>query len=195
PAVAILVGLQIATGVGLALFYSASTTNAWASIDYLEHHVRGGALLRALHYQGTNVLLVVLAAQLLHAVLSATYRRPRELIWWLGLAVIGLVLATTMTGALLPWDEQGYWASSVEIGIMGTAPVVGRFVQQIALGGNGLGNLTLTRYYAVHAIVLPLLILCVLAAQLSLYRRQGAAPISQRPSTRYWPGQTFRDAA
>jgi ubiquinol-cytochrome c reductase cytochrome b subunit len=198
PAILALLALQALSGIGLALFYSPSTTTAWASVEYLERVIPLGALVRGLHYHGTNVLLILLALHVLHVVLTAGYRRPREVTWWLGLGLVGLVLVFAMTGALLPFDEQGYWASRVEIGIMGTAPVVGRLIQQIAMSGNEVGNLTLTRYYAVHAVVLPLLLGGLVWAHLSLSQRHGAAPSALRVGARgtgYWPGQTFRDAA
>lgn len=196
PALAALVGLVCLSGLGLALFYSPSTTAAWASIEYLEHEVRLGALIRALHYQGTNILLVTLALHLLHVVLTAGYRAPREATWWFGLALVALVLGTCMTGALLPWDDQGYWASQVEIGIMGTVPIIGQWIQQIALGGNSLGNLSLTRYYALHAIVFPGLLIGTIAMHVALIRKHGVSietesqPHERKP---WWPTQAVRD--
>ncbi len=193
---AALVALQFASGIGLTFFYSPSTTSAWGSIDYLERMTSFGAVIRGLHYHGTNAILILLVAHLLHVVLTAGYRRPREATWWAGLLTLFLVMAFAMTGALLPWDDQGYWASRVEIGIMGTAPFIGRWVQQLALGGNDLGNLTLTRYFTIHAIVLPAILAAVIAMHVTLVRRHGvSAPSwSTQQATKYWPGQTFRDA-
>ncbi len=189
-----ILALQLVSGVALTFFYSPSTTNAWASINYLEREVPFGTVLRGLHNQGTNALFLLLALHLLHVVITAGYRRPREFTWWLGLSLLLLVFGAAMTGALLPWDDQGYWASRVEIGIMGTAPVVGSWIQQIALGGNDLGNLTLTRYFTVHAIVLPVLILAVVGAHVALVRRHGASGASGPRATPWWPGQPLRDS-
>ncbi|MFM2152214.1 MAG: cytochrome b6 [Pseudomonadota bacterium] len=166
----------IGSGVGLAWHYAPSTTHAWASVAYLERELPWGRFTRALHYQGTNALIVGLALQLFLAALQGAYRRPREFGWWLSLGLIGLVTLEAMTGALLPWDEQGYWASRVETGIMASAPVVGRLWQHLAQGGNDFGHLMLTRYSTLHTVVLPALVTVVVAMQLLSLRRQGAAP-------------------
>lgn len=170
-----ILALVLTSGVGLALHYSPSTTHAWASIAYLERELPFGKLTRALHYQGTNALLVGMSLQLILTAAHGAYRRPREVSWWLSLAALGLVFASAMTGALLPWDEQGYWASRVETGIMASAPVVGPFIRELAQGGNDFGHLMLTRYYALHAIVVPTIIVTVVGLQLSLLRKHGAA--------------------
>lgn len=171
----------LASGLALALHYSPSTTHAWASVTFIERELPFGRLIRALHYQGTNVLVVGLALQLLIVALQGAHRRPREASWWLSLVTLGLLLASAMTGALLPWDEQGYWASRVETGIMASAPIVGPLVRELAQGGNDFGHLMLTRYYALHAVLLPLVLLGVTLMQWRLFARLGPAPIESRP--------------
>lgn len=191
-----LLALQVFSGVAMALFYSPSTATAWASVVYFEQEIPFGTFIRALHFHGTNALIVVTGLHLLYVALNAGYRRPREATWWVGLVLALLVMAFAMTGALLPWDNQGYWASRVEIGIMATAPLIGNLLQQVALGGNDLGNTTLTRYYTVHAIILPLALGSLVWLHLRLVRMHpaGAAIPRRRGPTVYWPRQALRDA-
>ena len=183
----------VTSGLALALHYSPSTTHAWASVAYLERALPWGRLTRALHYQGTNALVVGLALQLVLALSQGAYRRPRELSWWLSLGLIGLVTAEAMTGALLPWDEQGYWASRVESGIMASAPLVGPLVRRLAQGGNDFGHLMLTRYAALHTAVLPALVLGVVGLQSAFLARHGSAPTARREgaATPFWPSGAF----
>lgn len=197
-----LVGLLFASGFGLALFYAPTTTDAWASIFHLQHALPGGALLRAVHHQATSALVVALLLELAAWVASAAHRRPREVAWWLLLATVALVLALATTGALLPWDQRGYWASKVETGIVAGTPVVGPLLLELAVGGNGLGNLTLTRYFTLHALLLPAVLTVLLAALALLRRRHGPAPSPtlddaavRARTVPWWPRQAVLDGA
>jgi ubiquinol-cytochrome c reductase cytochrome b subunit len=167
----------LASGVALSHHYSPSTTHAWASVAYIERELPWGQLVRALHYQGTNALVVGLALQLLVAAAHATYRRPHEASWWLWLATLGLSMGLAMTGALLPWDEQGYWASRVETGIIASTPLIGPLLRELAQGGNDFGHLMVTRYYSLHAMVLPLLLLGVTGLLFAMLAVHGPAPV------------------
>jgi ubiquinol-cytochrome c reductase cytochrome b subunit len=192
-----LILLQVFSGLAMTLFYSPSTSNAWASVVYFEQEIPFGTLIRGLHYHGTNALLIVTGLHLLYVVLNAGYRRPREVTWWVGLVLVLVIIGFAMTGALLPWDDQGFWASRVEIGIMGTVPLIGGLVQQVALGGNDLGNTSLTRYYTIHAIILPLVLVGIVYLHFTLIRMHpaGSATPRRHGATTYWPRQAARDAA
>lgn len=157
--------LQMATGVALALHYAPSATDAWGSVWYLQHVLPAGAFLRALHHWGTSAIVLALALHLLLTALSGGYRRPHEVSWWLSVAALLLVLGAAMTGNPLPWDQQGYWGARVESGIIADLPVIGALVGRLFVGGSDLGNLTLTRFYALHALVLPALLAILGAAQ------------------------------
>ena len=188
---------QILSGIALAFSYSASVPAAWASVARIEE-TQLGHLLRGLHAQGATFLLAVAAAHLLQTALFGAYRAPREVTWWLGVVLLFLLLAFCLTGSLLPWDERGYWATRVTVGIAGSAPVIGPSLERMLVGGRQFGNLTLTRFYALHAMLLPLLLLVFAAAHVAAMRRHGITPPPNAPRDRdepFWPRQALYDAA
>ncbi|TMA23829.1 MAG: cytochrome B6, partial [Deltaproteobacteria bacterium] len=152
--------------------YSASVPAAWASVARIEQ-TSMGHILRGLHAQGATFLLAVAGLHLLQTALFGAYRAPREVTWWLGLVLLALLLAFCLTGSLLPWDERGYWATRVTVGIAGTTPLVGAPLERLLTGGHQFGNLTLTRFYAVHAMLLPLLLIAFGVAHVAAMRRHG----------------------
>jgi len=200
-----LVGVQFATGVGLALWYSPSEAAAWASVWWIEERVWLGSLLRGIHHHGASVAVVVVGLHAAQVFLFGAYKRPRELTWVVGVLLLLLLLGFALTGYLLPWDQRGYWATKVATSIAGTSPAVGAELERLAQGGDGYGTATLTRFYALHAVVLPLLFLLMVAAHLALFRRRGPTPppavearlaLGERvPAEPFWPGQAARDAA
>lgn len=179
-ALAILFGLQALTGIGLSLYYSPSATDAWASVFYIEHKVALGYLLRGLHHYGSSAMIVVLGLHLLQTFTFGAHRSPRELVWWSGLVLLLLVLGFGLTGYLLPWDQKGYWATRVATGIASTTPLFGREIQYLIQGGNEYGNLTLTRFYSVHVVLLPALTVGLLAVHVALFRKSGGVTPSWR---------------
>src|SRR5262249_34511017 len=122
--------------------------------------------------------------------------KPREVTWWLGILLLLLVLAFAITGYVLRWDQSGYWANQVEVGIATGTPVIGRAIRSLLIGGNDYGNLTLTRFYTMHVLLLPALPLLVLLYHVRRARRHGNTPRSNRSdavAVRRWPTQTLRD--
>jgi ubiquinol-cytochrome c reductase cytochrome b subunit len=197
----LLFAVQLATGVVLAAYYSPSASDAWASVAYLEREITMGAFVRGLHHHAAGGMVVVVVLHLLQVVLYGAYKAPREANWLSGLALLGLVLAFALTGYLLPWDQTGYWATKVATSIAGTVPIAGAAIERIARGGNDYGNLTLTRFYALHVVVLPLGTLALIGAHVALFRKHGVtasprrsdAELTQR-TDRFWPKQVAYDA-
>ena len=194
--------VQLGTGLVLAMYYSPSTTDAWASVAYLEQKIAMGGFVRGLHHHASGGMVVMAVVHMIQVVWFGAYKRPREVNWLTGLGLLGLVLAFALTGYLLPWDQTGYWATKVATSIAGTVPVIGESLQRIAQGGNDYGNLTLTRFYAVHVILLPLLTIGLMAVHLYLFRRHGVtpSPTKSKQDLRmivdfFWPKQVAYDAA
>jgi ubiquinol-cytochrome c reductase cytochrome b subunit len=196
--------VQFTTGFGLALTYSPSEVSAWPSVFWIQTQVKLGWLLRGMHHHGASAAVIVALLHLGQVLLFGAYRRPRELTWMVGVLLLLLLLAFALTGYLLPWDQRGYWATRVATSMAGTAPVLGGLVERLAQGGQGYGTLTLTRFYAIHAIALPLLFLGLVTLHLVLVRQRGITPppgldAAMRAgapvrSDRFWPHQAWRDA-
>jgi ubiquinol-cytochrome c reductase cytochrome b subunit len=191
----------LATGVALSVFYSPSSTDAWASIVYIEREIPLGQLLRALHLHAHSAFVIVMALHLLRVIVWGAYRAPREATWLSGVLLFAVVPAFSLTGYLLPYDQNAYWATKVRMGIVGSAPVVGELQTRLLLGGNDIGNLSLTRFFALHTMVLPLVFFVLLGAHLYFFRRHGPTPRpslteaeARRSTVAYWPSQAAFDA-
>lgn len=190
---------QVVLGILLASYYSPSATDAWASTAYIQDQVTGGWFLRGLHHHGSSLMVIVLILHMAQVFLAGAYKRPREVNWWTGLAMGGLVLAFALTGYLLPWDQKGYWATQVATGIMGGVPG-GEPLQALVQGGTEYGNLTITRFYALHVFVLPLGLTALLGLHLFLFRKHGVTPPAKLSEAElvnktqpFWPNQLFLD--
>jgi len=161
------------TGLTLMTAYGASPQAAWASVHYVQFVQERGWVVRGLHFWAAQSLIVLAALHVAHGAFVASYRKPREVAWWLTLGVLGLTVAGGITGGLLPWDERGWWARVVEGNIVGLAPGLGSWIQEMMQGGTELGALGLSRMYAVHVVVLPALFAVMLLARRAITLRHG----------------------
>jgi quinol-cytochrome oxidoreductase complex cytochrome b subunit/mono/diheme cytochrome c family protein len=187
---------QVITGLFLWASYSASAQTAWESVYYIQHEMTGGWLLRGIHHFMAQAMVVLLALHLLQVVIDGAYRAPREVNFWLGLALMLLVLGMALTGYLLPWDQKGYWATRVATNLAGLVPLVGPALQQLVVGGPDYGHHTLTRFFALHAGFLPATLVLLLVVHLALFRRHGLCakrPLAG-PDALFWPDQVLKDA-
>ena len=178
------------------LRYSPSTTTAWASIHYMQQS-SAGALVRGLHHWGSQALILVFVVHTILTLVVGAFRAPRELIWITGVLVIPLLAVWIVSGNPLAGTQTGFAQIEVETGILGSTPVLGPILQQIVVGGDRVGNLTLTHMYALHVVVLPLLVGLLLAVHLSQVYRHGVsaagADHQRRMPVSYWPHQTVRN--
>ncbi len=188
--------VEFATGVLLMLAYSPSTATAWGSVHYITYGMDLGWFLRGVHRHASYASVILGGLWLLRLVLGGVYRAPREVQWWLGLAAVLLILVLGVTGNILPWDQRGYWAAVVETTIAGGTPVVGQAVKRLIVGGPDFGHQTLTRIYALHALVLPFLLVVIGWAHARLFARNGFHGREGAGATEpFWPGQAFRHLA
>jgi ubiquinol-cytochrome c reductase cytochrome b subunit len=194
--VALLVGVQFATGVGLAIYYVPSPALAYDSLRYLLTDVPLGTVLRGLHVWGASFLVVAAVIHLARAFWSAGYKAPREVTWITGVTLLLLILAFSLTGYLLPWDQKAYWATTVTISVAASTPVVGERLADLLRGGHQLGALTLGRWYAAHVFILPAALTAFIVAHVALMRRHGVTgPLtpSAGPPVRFYPWHVARD--
>jgi ubiquinol-cytochrome c reductase cytochrome b subunit len=167
--------VQAFTGVLLMASYSPSAAAAWGSVFYVNQVMWLGWFIRGLHHFTAQAVMLLLGLHLLQVVWTGAYRRPREFTWWLGVALLVLVVGLGHTGYQLPWDQKAYWATKVSSNIMSGAPVVGPYLQKIIEGGSDSGNQTITRLFVLHVAVLPALVIACLMAHVALFRRHGFA--------------------
>lgn len=185
--------LETLTGLALSAFYSPSSSDAWGSVAYIEDQAAWGWLVRGVHHHGAGALVIVAGAHLVQTAVAGAYKRPRELVWWLGLLLLVLVLGWAVTGYVLRWDQAGYWANRVEVGIAAGTPVVGGLIKELSLGGNEYGNLTLTRFHMLHVVLFPVVVTLGVVGHIALARRHGVTPVQSKPAAPRWPNQRLLD--
>ncbi len=187
--------VQVITGIVLWMAYSPSATTAWESVYYIQHEMAGGWILRGIHHFTAQAMHVLLVLHLLQVVIDGAYKAPREVNYWFGVVLMLLTLGLGLTGYLLPWDQKGYGATKVATALMGIAPIVGPALQKLVVGGTDYGHHTLTRFFALHAGVLPALLVVAVAGHVALFRRHGitAKQPYRKPEGRFWPDQVLMD--
>ncbi len=187
---------QFITGISLWMAYSPSSQTAWESVYFIQDEMTGGWLLRGLHHYTAHVMTVLLVLHLMQVMIDGAYKAPREVNFWFGLALLGLVLGMSLTGYLLPWDQKGYWATKVATNIAAVVPLIGPGLQKIIIGGSEYGHHTLTRFFALHAGVLPALTTALVVAHVALFRRHGITPKvpKRKRDATFWPDQVLQDA-
>lgn len=188
--------LQVITGLMLWTAYSPSAQTAWESVYYIQHEMTLGWLVRGIHHFAAQFMVVLMVAHVIQIVVDGAYKAPREVNFWLGIILMQIVLGLALTGYLLPWDQKGYYATRVATNIAAATPVVGKEVQTIAQGGPEYGHHTLTRFFALHAGILPALLVGFLFLHIAAFRRHGVtAPDPDRaPDVAFWPDQVLKDA-
>ena len=187
--------VQFITGLALWFSYSASAQTAWESVYYLETAVPGGWWLRGIHHWTAQLMVPLLVLHLMQVVIDGAYKAPREVNYWFGLGLLGLTLALALTGYLLPWDQKGYWASKVAMNLLANVPLVGPSLQKLVVGGSDFGHYTLTRFFALHAGLLPAMLVALIAGHVWLFRHHGITPRQplKKRDAMFWPDQVLMD--
>jgi ubiquinol-cytochrome c reductase cytochrome b subunit len=191
--------VQIVTGIFLTFFYAPSAATAWESTRamYLNPYTH---FLLAVHYWGASAMIALVFLHLLQVLIFGAYKSPRELQWVVGVLLLLVTLVLGLTGYLLPWDMDAYFASQVSLNIVGLAPILGPFMQHVAQGGGGMGTATINRFFGLHVWLMPAVLVLLVGAHLAIFRHNGAAgPVvddqrNLRPG-RFWPDQFFMDGA
>ena len=172
--VAFLLALQFATGVLLAFYYVPSASDAHLTVSYIEKVAGAGSWIRALHFYGSQSLPLFLVLHLAQMLFRQTYRR-KPVGWLATLLLVALVMANGATGYSLPWDARAFYGTRVAASIAGGLPLVGGVARAWLLGGDEVSTLTVSRFYALHLVVVPFLILVTVAARLFLFRENDSA--------------------
>jgi ubiquinol-cytochrome c reductase cytochrome b subunit len=165
--------IQVFTGIFLMLNYSPSPDHAYDSVQYIVNQVTFGGLIRSIHFYAGSAMVILIVLHLLRVFFMAAYKYPREFTWIIGVLLLLLVMGSSFTGYLLPWDQRAYWATNVASGIAGAVPLIGPWVQKILIGGSQIGTLTLTRFFTFHIAVLPVLIAVLIGLHIFMVVKQG----------------------
>ncbi|HET6276178.1 MAG TPA: cytochrome b N-terminal domain-containing protein [Candidatus Cybelea sp.] len=191
--------IQIVTGIFLTFFYAPSAATAWESTRamYLNPYTH---FLIAVHYWGASAMIALVFLHLLQVLIFGAYKAPRELQWVVGVLLLLVTLVLGLTGYLLPWDMDAYFASQVSLNIVGLAPIAGPVMQHIAQGGGSMGTATINRFFGLHVWLMPAVLVALVGAHLAIFRHNGSAgPVVEDPRTlrpgRFWPDQFFMDGA
>jgi menaquinol-cytochrome c reductase cytochrome b subunit len=173
----ILIAFQLITGIFLAFYYvpdaAGSPAPSYTSVNAIMNTVYLGWLVRGVHFWSANLLVVMIVLHMARVFWTGSYRAPRELNWMVGVIMLLIVLAFSLTGYLLPWDTKAYWATSVTIKIAASAPIVGGLTESVLQGGPTLGPNTLQRFFTVHVFILPALIVLLMYVHFRLIRKHG----------------------
>lgn len=165
--------VQGITGIMLAFYYQPTPDAAYASIQFIENEVRFGAAIRMIHHWSANGMILMCTAHMLRVFIMGAYKRPRELNWVSGVSLLILTLAFGLTGYLLPWDQRAYWASTVATEIAGSMPAIGNLALVFLRVGWNIGAQTLSRFYALHVLIIPLATVTFMGLHFIMVRRQG----------------------
>ena len=151
----VLLGLQIVTGILLALVYVPSASQAWNSLQFLNNNVFLGWFLRAIHGWGSNFMIAIVLIHMTQVFLFGAFKFPRELTWIIGVLLLLLTLGMAFTGQVLRFDQDAYWGLGIGASITSRVPGIGAFAVHALLGGPIIGGATLSRFFALHVFVIP----------------------------------------
>lgn len=191
--------VQMATGIVLAFYYVPSPELAYASVKFIQEEAAFGSVVRGLHHWGASFMVVVITLHMARVFVFGAYKKPREVVWLVGVLLFLIVFGFAFTGYLLPWDQKAYWATVVGTNVAGTVPVVGGLLLRIVRGGSELGDFALSRFYAIHTYLLPWSLALLAGLHVFLLERIGpggrwdAAERVPYRTEPLFPHQIFRD--
>ena len=154
--------IQLFTGIFLTMNYKPSAVDAFSSVEYIMRDVEWGWLIRYMHSTGASFFFIVVYLHMFRAMLYGSYKKPRELIWIIGMLILIVLMAEAFSGYLLPWGQMSYWGAQVIISIFGAIPLVGEALVEIIRGDYSISDVTLNRFFALHVIALPLALVALI---------------------------------
>ena len=192
-------GIQIVTGIILAMHYTPNVAMAFESVEHIRRNVNGGRIIQAVHAVGASMFFAALYIHIFRGLFYGSYKAPREILWVLGVIIFILVMATAFMGYVLPWGQMSFWGATVITNIFSAIPVVGDSLLQLLRGGFAVGNPTLNRFFSLHYL-LPFVIAAVVALHIwALHvpgnnNPTGVEVKSSRDTLPFHPYYTMKDA-
>ena len=165
---------QIITGIFLTMNYTPSAAGAFASVEYIMRDVDWGWLIRYMHSTGASLFFVVVLLHMLRALLYGSYQKPRELVWVLGMLIFLSLMAEAFMGYVLPWGNMSFWGAKVIISLFGTIPVIGGSLVEWIMGDYLPADATLNRFFALHVIALPLVLVLLVVLHIAALHEVGS---------------------
>ena len=153
--------IQIVSGVFLTMSYKPDADFAFESVENIMRDVHYGWLIRYIHSTGASMFFVVVYMHMFRALLYGSHRSPRELIWIFGMLIYLCLMAEAFFGYLLPWGQTSYWGAQVIVNLFSAVPVVGEELSNFVRGDYAISDVTLNRFFALHVVVIPLVILAL----------------------------------
>ena len=165
--------IQIITGIVLAMHYTPTIEGAFASIEHIMRDVNYGWLIRYIHMNGSSFFFIVVYIHVFRGLYYGSYKSPREVLWWLGLVILLLMMATAFMGYVLPWGQMSFWGATVITNIFSAVPVVGTTIVEWLWGGFSVDNALLNRFFALHYLF-PFLIVAVVILHIVALHTHGS---------------------
>ncbi|MGH8141244.1 MAG: cytochrome b [Steroidobacteraceae bacterium] len=166
--------IQLLSGIFLTMFYKVGAATAFDSVAYIMREVDYGWLIRYIHSTGASAFFFVIYLHIYRGLMYGSYKAPRELLWLFGMVIYLALMAEGFMGYVLPWGNMSYWAAGVIINIFGTIPVIGGSLVQWIRGDYGVSDATLNRFFALHVVAIPLILLLLVVLHLVALRQVGS---------------------
>jgi len=195
----IMLVLQIVTGIVLAMHYTPHASMAFDSVEHIMRDVNYGWLLRYMHANGASMFFIVVYIHIFRGLYYGSYKSPREILWWLGIVILLLMMATAFMGYVLPWGQMSFWGATVITNLFSAIPLVGESVVTWLWGGFAVENPTLNRFFALHYL-LPFVIVGVVVLHLwALHHHKSNNPLGidikgPQDTIPFHPYYTIKDA-
>jgi ubiquinol-cytochrome c reductase cytochrome b subunit len=165
---------QIVTGIFLTMHFKPSAAEAFASVEYIMREVPGGNLIRYMHSTGASMFFIVVYLHMFRALMYGSYQKPRELVWVLGMLIYLVLMAEAFMGYVLPWGQMSFWGAKVIISLFGAIPYIGTSLTEWIMGDYIPSDATLNRFFALHVIAMPLVLLLLVVLHLGALHEVGS---------------------
>jgi len=169
--------VQIITGIVLAMHYTPHASMAFDSTEHIMRDVNYGWLLRYIHANGASMFFLVVYIHIFRGLYYGSYKMPRELLWWLGIVILLLMMATAFMGYVLPWGQMSFWGATVITNLFSAIPLVGTPIVEWLWGGFAVGNATLSRFYSLHYLLPFVIVGLVMLHLLALHQHKSNNPL------------------
>lgn len=192
--------MQVMTGILLMFYYAPTADHAWESTRYIIEEVDYGWFVLSYHMWGASAMVALVVIHMSQVYLWGAYKKPREMVWLAGIVLLLIVLGFGFTGYLLPWDQRSYWATVIGVEIVDKVPILGDFLGRFLRGGPVPGAQTLSRFFVIHVMILPMALAGMAGAHLFFFRKAGPAGPSRESKQElrtkmeyFFPTQIYKD--